>query len=81
MKFESYETTSKFISSLKIPECKNPSVPYMKSLYQYRLLCYIHNQTDPKACISALGDFLQHFGLDYEKPGTTEFCNAYFKLR
>lgn len=42
MRFQSYETTSNFISNLKVPECSAPTVPYLKSFYQYQLLCYLH---------------------------------------
>lgn len=47
IRFQSYETTSNFIRNFKVPECAAPTVPYLKSLYQYQVLCYLHNYQDP----------------------------------
>ena len=81
MRFQSYETTSNFIRTLKVPECSTPTIPYLKSSYQYQLLCYLHDYQDPQPCMSAIAKFLQRFGLDYLNIGEGDFSNRYFSLR
>jgi hypothetical protein len=81
MRFQSYETTSGFIRNMKIPECTTPTVPYLKSFYQYTLLCYLHNHEDCDRCLHAISAFLRHFGLDYNNIRSVEFSNIYFSLR
>ena len=81
MRFQSYETTSNFIRNLKVPDCATPTVPYLKSFYQYKLLCYLHDYQDPEPCMASIAQFLSRFGLDYRSVGGSEFSNHYFSLR
>lgn len=50
-----------------VPECRKPTIPYAKSMYQFKLRCYLHNRNATDGCLESIDQFLRMFGLDYQK--------------